>query len=137
MPFSHVALPVGEHYAEMRDFYKAVLAPLGYELKFEGTGAKGAQYCSFGVKNGAPDFWLGGGGPALKKYDGNLENRTAPVHVAFDGENQKHVDEWYDVAIKAGAADNGKPGLREYRPGYYAAFVLDPVGNNIEVLHMS
>ncbi|KAF5657116.1 glyoxalase bleomycin resistance dioxygenase [Fusarium circinatum] len=120
MPFSHVALSVGEHYVEMRDFYKAVLAPLGYEFKFEGT-----------------DFWLGGGGPALKKYDGNLENRTAPVHVAFDGENQKHVDEWYDVAIKAGATDNGKPGLREYRPGYYAAFVLDPVGNTIEVLHMS
>jgi hypothetical protein len=35
----------------------------------------------------------------LKKYDGNLENRTAPVHVAFDGENQKHVDEWYDTAM--------------------------------------
>lgn len=37
---------------------------------------------------------------------------------------------------KYGAVDNGKPGLREYRPGYYAAFVLDPVGNNVEVLHL-
>ncbi|KAF4438353.1 glyoxalase bleomycin resistance protein dioxygenase [Fusarium austroafricanum] len=136
MPFSHVALPVGEHYEEMRDFYKAILAPLGYEFKFEGVGTKGAHYCGFGLKNGPPDFWLGGGSHALPKYDGNLEDRIAPVHIAFDAENPKGVDEWHEAALKAGATDNGKPGPREYRPGYYAAFVLDPVGNNIEVLHL-
>ncbi|RGP64828.1 glyoxalase bleomycin resistance dioxygenase [Fusarium sporotrichioides] len=136
MGLSHFALPCGEHYVEMRDFYKAVLAPLGYEFKFEAQGPSGAYYCAFGEKNKGPDFWLGGGGGSLKKYDGNMENRTCPVHFAFDAENQKHVDEWHENAMKAGAVDNGKPGLREYRPGYYAAFVLDPVGNNVEVLHL-
>ncbi|KAM0353072.1 hypothetical protein ACHAPU_001961 [Fusarium lateritium] len=137
MGISHLALPTGEFYEEMRDFYKAVLAPIGYEFIFEAQSPAGAYYCAFGQKNKGPDFWLGGGATDLKKYDGNMENRTAPVHVAFDGDSQKHIDEWYEAAIKAGAVDNGKPGLRDYRPGYYAAFVLDPVGNNIELLHMS
>ncbi|KAM0555172.1 hypothetical protein ACHAPJ_006526 [Fusarium lateritium] len=138
MGINHFALPTGEYYVEMRDFYKAVLAPLGYEFKFEGQGPNGSYYCGFGQPNKGPDFWLGGGGEAsLKKYDGNLQNRVAPVHFAFDAESQKHVGEWHEAAIKAGAVDNGKPGPREYRPGYYAAFVLDPLGNNVEVIHLS
>ncbi|KAF7560106.1 hypothetical protein G7046_g4046 [Stylonectria norvegica] len=137
MPISHIGLPVGEHYTEMRDFYKAILKPLGYTLKVEGDATQGEAYCGFGIKGAGPDFWLGSKG-ALPKYDGNLEGRTAPVHIAFDGNNPKHVDEWYEVAIAAGATDNGKPGPREhYMKGYYAAFVLDPLGNNIEVIHLT
>ncbi|KAF5021523.1 hypothetical protein F66182_6433 [Fusarium sp. NRRL 66182] len=138
MGIGHIALPVGDYYVEMRDFYKAILAPLGYELKFEAQGNNSSTFCGFGPKDGhGLDFWLGGGGEgSLSKYDGKLENRTAPVHIAWDGKSREHVDEWHEVAIKAGAVDNGKPGERDYRPGYYAAFVLDPLGNNIEVLHM-
>ncbi|KAH7149129.1 Glyoxalase/Bleomycin resistance protein/Dihydroxybiphenyl dioxygenase [Dactylonectria estremocensis] len=137
MPFSHIGLPVGDHFAEMRDFYKAILQPLGYEIVVEAHEPH--SYCGFGVKGAGPDFWLGGGcADGLQKYDGELKSRVAPIHVAFDGKNREHVDEWYEVAIKAGATDNGKPGIRkEYMPGYYGAFVLDPLGNNIEVVHLT
>ncbi|KAF4465614.1 glyoxalase bleomycin resistance dioxygenase [Fusarium albosuccineum] len=137
MGISHIGLPVGDHYVEMRDFYKAILAPLGYELVVEGDERH--PYCGFGVKGAGPDFWLGGGAKGgLQKYSGKLEERPSPIHVAFDGKDRAHVDEWYEVAIKAGAVDNGKPGIREqYMAGYYAAFVLDPLGNNIEVLHLT
>ncbi|KAF4977908.1 hypothetical protein FZEAL_5613 [Fusarium zealandicum] len=137
MGLSHIGLPVGDHYVEMRDFYKAILAPLGYELVEEGDGEH--TYCGFGTKNAGPDFWLGGGSPGgLQKYDGKLESRIAPMHVAFNGRDTAHVDEWYEVAIKAGAIDNGKPGPRpQYMKGYYGAFVLDPLGNNIECIHLT
>ncbi|KAM5380903.1 hypothetical protein ACJZ2D_003212 [Fusarium nematophilum] len=137
MGISHIGLPVGEHYVEMRDFYKAILQPLGYEIMMEGDFTH--PFCGFGVKGSGPEFWLGGGAKGgLQKYDGKLDERSGPIHVAFDGKSREHVDEWYEVAIKAGAVDNGKPGPRpQYREGYYAAFVLDPLGNNIEVLHMT
>lgn len=99
MGLSHFALPVGDFYEEMRDFYKAVLASLGYEFKFEAQGPTGAYYCAFGQENKGPDFWLGGSGPSLKKYDGKMENRTAPVHFAFDADSQKQVDEWHEAAM--------------------------------------
>ncbi|KAK7425176.1 hypothetical protein QQX98_000091 [Neonectria punicea] len=137
MPFSHLGLPVGDHFAEMRDFYKAILKPLGYELMVEAHEPH--SYCGFGIKGAGPDFWLGGGKEdGLQKYDGNLESRVAPIHVAFSGKNREHVDEWYEAAIKNGATDNGKPGLRKhYMEGYYGAFILDPLGNNIEVVHLT
>lgn len=98
MPFSHIGIPVGDHYTEMRDFYKAILEPLGYMLMVEGEQT--GQYCGFGTKETGPDFWLGGGcAGGLKKYDGKLENRPAPIHVAFPGKNREHVDEWYEVAM--------------------------------------
>ncbi|KAL6415482.1 hypothetical protein AUP68_02041 [Ilyonectria robusta] len=137
MPFSHISLPVGDHFAEMRDFYKAILKPLGYELVVEAHEPH--SYCGFGTKGSNIDFWLGGGcTDGLQKYNGDLKGRVAPVHVAFPGKNPEHVAEWYEAAIKAGATDNGKPGLRkEYMEGYYGAFVLDPLGNNIEVVHVT
>ncbi|KAJ4327170.1 hypothetical protein N0V84_002432 [Fusarium piperis] len=137
MGIGHLGLPVGDHYVEMRDFYKAILAPLGYIMKMEAD--YGHPFCGFGVEGAGTDFWLGGGCKGgLQKYDGKLEGRVAPIHVAFNGKSREHVDEWYEAAIKAGAVDNGKPGLRpEYMPGYYGAFVLDPLGNNIEVVHLT
>ncbi|RTE75056.1 hypothetical protein BHE90_010483 [Fusarium euwallaceae] len=132
MGIGHLGLPVGDHYVEMRDFYKAILAPLGYTIKMEDD--HGHPFCGFGVEGAGMDFWLGGGCKGgLQKYDGKLEGRVAPIHVAFNGKSREHVDE-----CKAGAVDNGKPGLRpEYMPGYYGAFVLDPLGNNIEVVHLT
>jgi catechol 2,3-dioxygenase-like lactoylglutathione lyase family enzyme len=65
--------------------------------------------------------------------------RRGPVggaHVAFDAEDTDAVDRFYETALAAGGRDNGPPGLRpQYAPGYYAAFVLDPDGNNIEAVH--
>ena len=76
--------------------------------------------------DGKPLFWIGTGG------------KTAPhVHVAFAAPTREAVDKFYKAALKAGGKDNGAPGVRkEYHPNYYAAFVLDPDGHNLEaVIH--
>jgi catechol 2,3-dioxygenase-like lactoylglutathione lyase family enzyme len=56
------------------------------------------------------------------------------VHLAFQGRDQATVQRFHAAALAAGGRDNGAPGERPYHPGYFAAFVLDPDGNNIEVV---
>ena len=60
---------------------------------------------------------------------------TGRHHLAFQAQSRAMVNEFYQSALANGGKDNGKPGERPYHPGYYAAFVLDPDGNNIEVVH--
>ena len=57
---------------------------------------------------------------------------TGRVHIAFQAQDRAMVDAFYKAAMAHGGRDNGPPGERSYHPGYYAAFVLDPDGNNIE-----
>src|SRR5207249_10971848 len=98
-------------------FYKAALAPLGYELLMEADDAAG-----FGV-DPKPDFWVGRSTP------------VSPVHVAFRADTRAQVDAFYRAAMAAGGRDNGAPGLRpHYHPNYYGAFVFDPDGHNIEAV---
>jgi catechol 2,3-dioxygenase-like lactoylglutathione lyase family enzyme len=113
----HLGIAVHD-YEKSKAFYKAALAPLGYELIMEVQGAAG-----FGI-GGMPDFWIGGG------------KLTAPhVHVAFRSDNRAIVRAFYEAALAAGGTDNGPPGIREiYHPDYYGAFVLDPDGHNIEAV---
>jgi len=59
---------------------------------------------------------------------------TGRVHLAFQGKDRETVQRFYHAAIGAGGKDFGAPGERKYHPGYYGAFVLDPDGNNIEVV---
>jgi catechol 2,3-dioxygenase-like lactoylglutathione lyase family enzyme len=98
-------------------FYTKALAPLGYVLvmRFE-------QGAGFGIA-GKPDFWIGPGKP------------TDRLHVAFRAKGRSHVRAFYGAAMAAGGTDNGAPGVREgYHPDYYAAFVRDPDGHNIEAV---
>jgi lactoylglutathione lyase len=60
---------------------------------------------------------------------------TGRVHLAFQAHDEQAVQKFHEVALKAGGRDNGAPGLRPYHKGYYAAFVLDPDGNNIEAVY--
>ncbi|XXX69954.1 VOC family protein [Sorangium sp. So ce128] len=60
---------------------------------------------------------------------------TGRTHLAFQASDRATVDRFHAAAVAAGGKDNGAPGKRPYHPGYYAAFVLDPDGNNIEVVH--
>ena len=60
---------------------------------------------------------------------------TGRIHLAFQAADRAIVDRFHPAALAAGGRDNGAPGERPYHPGYYAAFVLDPDGNNIEVVH--
>jgi catechol 2,3-dioxygenase-like lactoylglutathione lyase family enzyme len=105
-------------------FYQRALAPLGYgiSLELEGAVGFGAQTEAGGDPGG--DFWIGAGEP-----------QTPRVHIAFQAANEQQVQEFYRAAIEAGGKDNGPPGERpHYHPGYYAAFVLDPDGYNIEAV---
>ena len=60
---------------------------------------------------------------------------TGRHHLAFQATNRTAVDAFYKTALANGGKDNGAPGERPYHPGYYAAFVLDPDGNNIEAVY--
>ena len=111
-----------EDFEASRELYAAALAPLGYELLLEFHGS----VAGFG-EAGYPDFWIGPG-----------EANTPRVHVAFRADTRREVEAFYEAALGAGGRENGAPGLRpQYHPDYYAAFVLDPDGHNIEaVCHM-
>ncbi len=120
----HVGIGYSD-YQRARRFFEQALAPLGVtvviEVKKEETG--GYEGAGLG-KNGKPSFWIDGRGA------------TVPIsHVAFVAEDRAAVDAFHAAAIAAGGRDNGKPGLRpHYHQNYYAAFVLDPDGNNIEAV---
>jgi catechol 2,3-dioxygenase-like lactoylglutathione lyase family enzyme len=60
---------------------------------------------------------------------------TGRTHLAFQAGSKEMVDAFHRVALSQGGTDNGSPGYREYHPSYYAAFVLDPDGNNIEIVY--
>jgi catechol 2,3-dioxygenase-like lactoylglutathione lyase family enzyme len=115
----HMNLAVAD-LARSRDFYTRALEPLGMHMVEYSGGEIG-----FGPP-GAEDLGLVEGGPA-----------QPPLHIAFAAATRAEVEAFYAAALEAGGTDNGPPGIRErYSPGYYAAFVLDPDGNNVEaVLH--
>jgi len=119
MPIDHVGFSV-TNYAKSRDFYAAVLKPLGFKVEMDIGGEAGGGLGD----HGAPSVWLS---PSK-----TVDNR---VHLAFTSPDRKTVDAFYEAAIKAGGKDNGKPGIREqYHPNYYGAFVIDPDGHNIEAV---
>ncbi|HZA49216.1 MAG TPA: VOC family protein [Myxococcaceae bacterium] len=116
--FDHVGIAVSDFGKSVR-FYQAALEPLGYRLEYhdEKTASAG-----FG-KPGAPQLWL------------NKAAKPSSVHFAVAAENRKAVAGFHAAAVKAGGRDNGAPGPRpDYGPTYYAAFVHDPDGNNVEAV---
>lgn len=115
--YDHVGLRVADIPASVR-FYQAVLAPLGYEL-----ASQGEDYAGFGPK-GAPALWL------------HLSaERGRGTHLAFRAPNRAAVQRFHAAGLEAGAHDNGAPGLRsDYAANYYAAFLVDRDGNNIEAV---
>ncbi len=107
------------NFQKSKAFYSTALKPLGYELIMEFDNV----VAGFG-KDNIPDFWIKCESPV-----------TTRAHVAFQSETRNPVDQFHSTALTAGGKDNGAPGLREdYSPTYYAAFVFDPDGNNIEVV---
>lgn len=113
----HIGIKVSD-IGRSKAFYSTALAPLGYALLME-HGVSGA---GFG-QDTKPDFWLQSGPP------------SGPIHLAFSSDKRAVVDAFYHAALAAGADDNGAPGPRpQYHPNYYGAFVLDPDGNNLEVV---
>ena len=117
----HLGVPVGD-IAASRRFYEAALAPLGYTVMGEETNGLGNNIILFGVDE--VDFVIADGEPV-----------SAGVHHAFRAESRAAVDGFHAAALAAGGRDNGAPGVRErYHPNYYAAFVIDPDGMNVEAV---
>jgi catechol 2,3-dioxygenase-like lactoylglutathione lyase family enzyme len=71
---------------------------------------------------------------STRESDAALGQLTGRAHLAFQGKDRETVERFHRAALAAGGKDNGAPGERKYHPGYYGAFVLDPDGNNIEVV---
>ena len=116
-PFlDHIVLLVADLDASRR-FYEAALAPFG---------ARTVDYGEIGLgigPEGSEDLGLREGSP------------RAPMHVAFLAMDIATVDDFHAAALEAGGTDNGAPGRRpEYHERYYAAYVLDPDGNNVEAV---
>jgi catechol 2,3-dioxygenase-like lactoylglutathione lyase family enzyme len=110
--FDHVHLRVAD-LAESKRFYATVLAPLAFEITTD-----------------LPDL-VEFGALSLSAE----EPQTQAIHLAFLARTRDDVDAFYGSGIDAGFADNGAPGLRDYAPDYYAAYLLDPDGHNVEAVH--
>lgn len=123
----HVGIRVSDLPASRR-MYEAALAELGFAVLREGE-FEGDAFVLFG-RNGSDDFSLHtvGGEPGRDRV-------TTGAHVAFGAPNEEAVRRWHGAAVRHGGTDNGPPGLRpEYSGRYFAAFVLDPDGNNVEAV---
>jgi catechol 2,3-dioxygenase-like lactoylglutathione lyase family enzyme len=113
-------------------FYDAVLSPLGYVRVWEDIHP--------GEADQAVGYGAAGGGDKLAlKYRPDGQRPPGPgFHVAFAAPNRKAVSEFYKAALQHGGKDNGAPGLRpHYGAFYYAAYVVDPDGHNIEAVFNS
>jgi catechol 2,3-dioxygenase-like lactoylglutathione lyase family enzyme len=119
----HVGFAVS-NFTRSKAFYLKALAPLDYELVMEvdGDDTANGPAAGFGV-GPKPDFWIGEGPVGTT------------MHVGIAANNRATVDAFYKAALDAGGKDNGAPGLRpHYHSNYYAAFVRDPDGHNIEAV---
>ena len=114
--FDHVKITVGDPGVSVA-FYKTVLEPLAIPPLWENE--RGAQFANLVVAGG--------------------EEASGPIHVAFVADSREQVDAFHRAGIEGGYRDNGPPGVREQYSSeeagrYYAAFLLDPDGNNVEAV---
>jgi catechol 2,3-dioxygenase-like lactoylglutathione lyase family enzyme len=107
----HVQLRVRDLEASRR-FYRATLAVLGLMIE---EADDHFEIDELYVDEGRPDA-------------------ISHIHLAFQAADRAMVDRWYEAGLAAGGTDNGAPGERDYHPGYYGAFLLDPDGNNVEAV---
>ena len=129
MLIDHMGITVS-NIKKSKIFYSEILTTLGYVLIIDNPTS-----ISFGVKDGhgkssdpCGDFWLSQGTPM-----------APPVHFAFSAVSQAAVDAFFAVGVVSGGIDNGAPDIRtQYHSNYYATFLLDPDGYNVEaVCHSS
>jgi hypothetical protein len=110
--FDHVDIHAGD-YGESVRFYAIVLAPLGIPKLAEGD--KWTCFANLNVADRQPP--------------------TQNLHVCFFTREKEQVDAFHAAGVEAGFRSNGAPGYRDYASGYYAAYLLDPDGNNVEALY--
>ena len=110
----HVHLRARDLEATKR-FYKAVLGALAIPV-----GSESPRHVAF------DELWI----DAL----GHDKGSATHVHLAFQAADRDAVARFHAAGLAAGGRDNGMPGERDYHPGYYAAFLFDPDGNNVEAV---
>lgn len=120
--FDHVQIKVKD-LETSRKFYDTLMKILGYrivlEIKNTCIGYGTEVHDMFEIRQANSDFL-----------------RSHSVHIAFRAPSQKAVEDFYQYALQQGGKCNGKPGFRpEYEEGYYAAFVIEPDGHNIEAVY--
>lgn len=124
LSLDHITLSVAD-LAGATAFYRAALAPLGLRVIAE-LGAETTKTVAYaGLGRGRKGtFWLAESG-----------QQTPPGHICFRAQSRADVAAFHAAGLAAGGVDNGPPGVREvYHPAYYAAFVVDPEGHNIEAV---
>jgi catechol 2,3-dioxygenase-like lactoylglutathione lyase family enzyme len=114
----HIQIVVRDLGAAKR-FYSSLFSVLGIPLGGEGPGF----------------FWADEFCVSTADSPAAQGTTTGRAHIAFQAQDRAMVDRFHTEILRAGGKDNGAPGERPYHPGYYAAFVLDPDGNNIEVVY--
>lgn len=118
MKLGHIGIPVQDIKAS-KQFYDAITPLLGLERIDRGE-ANNVRY----GEDGSTRLYIHTRQPSLTN-----------LHLCFNVLNRKNVDEFYETALANGGTDHGAPGIRtDYSPTYYAAFVLDPDGNNLEAV---
>ena len=121
------------HRGRMLDHVQLVVRDLGASRRFYDAAMTVLEIPLGGEMDGM--FWFDelcvstADSPAAQ---GHLTGRN---HLAFQAKSRAMVEAFHKAGLAAGAKDNGAPGERPYHPGYYAAFLLDPDGNNIEAVH--
>ncbi len=113
----HIQLVVRDLEASRR-FYQALFDVLGLPL-----GGEGDDY-----------FWVDELFVSTADSEAAAGQLTGRHHLAFQARDRAMVEDWHKAGLAAGGVDNGAPGERKYHPGYYAAFLLDPDGNNVEAV---
>lgn len=121
--FDHVQIKV-EDLARSIGFYEPVLGALDYKKVLEIEGVV------VGFGNNPHDMFE----VAKISEDSPVSKST---HIAFKAKSEDAVKAFHKTALEHGAQDNGVPGLRDYEPGYFAAFVIDPNGHNLEAVYQS
>ncbi len=116
----HITLYVND-LTKSKIFYEKTFIPFGYKVCFGEDG----NYWAFGM----------GSGTFFEIAQNKNTEKVTSCHVAFRANSQKQVQQFYEAALAAGGQDNGAPGLRpQYTESYYAAFIIDPSGHNIEAV---
>ncbi len=114
----HIQLVIRDLEASRR-FYEAVLKALSIPL-----GGVSDDY-----------FWADELFVSTADSEAAQGQLTGRHHIAFQAKDRAAVEAFHKAGLESGGKDNGRPGERSYHPGYYAAFLLDPDGNNIEAVH--
>jgi catechol 2,3-dioxygenase-like lactoylglutathione lyase family enzyme len=130
--FDHIGIVVS-NLEVARTFYSACLAPLRVELLEDHSQPSGEGWLVYGIAARFPFFVVAAGRPSF--WQDSHAASSAPDHLAFTAPDDRAVDAFYSAGLGNGGRDNGAPGPRRSSMPCYAAFLIDPDGNNVEASH--